>query len=160
MYSKDLFKAVTDERLVIDVVAPGFNKDTVTVKSARVNGGEAFKITVEGHYVGHKNGNGDPVPAVAFEKKVQNFKYVLSDDTQFGDELFRSKAGTFTSKDYDLDKMVYSVADGVIRISIPKTDLAKGAVLTASDNADEASSGVTGATPAADPATADDAEND
>lgn len=159
MYSKDLFKSVTDERLVIDVVAPGFNKDTVTVKSARVNGGDAFKITVEGHYVGHKNGNGDPVPAVAFEKKVQNFKYVLSDDTEFGDALFRSK--TFTSKDYDLDKMVYSVTDGVIRISIPKTDIAKGAVLSASDNADEASSGVTGATPAADPVAAgDDVDND
>ncbi len=142
MYSKDLYKTVSDERLVIDVVAPGFNKDSVVVKSARVNGGEAFKITVEGHYVGHKNAAGESIPALAFEKRVQDFKYILSDDSDFGDTLFRSS--TFTSKDYDLDKMVYSVVDGVIRISIPKTELAKGKVITAIDNADKDSSGSVG----------------
>jgi len=140
MVNKDVFKVVTDERLVIDVVAPGFGKDAITVKTAKVNGGEAFKVVVEGKYIGHKNKAGDPVPRVAFEKYVEDFKYVFSDDSDFGDELFRSS--TFTSKDYDLDKLAWSAADGVIRISIPKTTLARGTEVKASANADADSTGV------------------
>ena len=40
---KDLYKSVTDERLILDVVAPGYNADSVVVKTARVNGGEASR---------------------------------------------------------------------------------------------------------------------
>jgi HSP20 family molecular chaperone IbpA len=140
MYNKDVFKAVTDERLVIDVVAPGYGKDAVTVKTAKVNGGEAFKIVVEGKYVGHTNKAGDPIPRVAFEKYVEDFKYTFSDDTNFGDDLFRSS--TFTSKDYDLDKLCYSVSNGVIRITVPKTQAAVGTVVKAVENADANSTGV------------------
>jgi HSP20 family molecular chaperone IbpA len=138
--SENVYKVVSDERLIIDVVAPGFSKDAITVKTAKVNGGEAFKITVEGHYIGRKNKDGEPIPRMAFEKYVEDFKYVFSDDNNFGDELFRSK--TFVSKDYDLDKLSFDVKDGVIRISIPKTALAKGAVVTAVDNADADSTGI------------------
>ena len=137
---KMVFKSVTDERLVIDVIVPGFNKDTLTVKTARVNGGEAFKVSVKGKYKGHTNKDGAPIPRVAFEKYVEDFKYTFSDDTNFGDDLFHSK--TFTSKDYNLDKMVWDVTNGVIRISIPKTDLAKGTAVKVSDNADADSTGV------------------
>ena len=137
---KNVFKVVSDERLVIDVVAPGFGKDAITVKTAKVNGGEAFKITVEGHYVGRKNKDGDPIPRMAFEKYVEDFKYVFSDDDNFGDELFRSK--TFTTRDFDLDSLSFDVKHGVIRISVPKTALARGAVVEAVDNADANSTGV------------------
>ena len=137
---KDLYKSVTDERLILDVVAPGYNADSVVVKTARVNGGEAFKVTVEGHYVGRTNKAGDAIPRVAFEKYVEDFKYTFSDDTEFGDELFRSH--TFTSKDYDLDKLTWDVKDGVIRISIPKTALARGTEVKAVKNADADSTGV------------------
>ena len=140
MFTKDVFKSVTDERLILDVVAAGFNKDSVVVKTARVNGGEAFKIVVEGKYQGRFNKAGDPVPRVAFEKYVEDFKYVFSDDIDFGDELFRSH--TFTSKDYDLDNLVWDIKDGVIRISIPKTKLARGTAVEASENADADSTGV------------------
>jgi hypothetical protein len=140
MVQKDVFKVVTDERLIIDVVAPGFNENSVVVKTARVNGGEAFKILVEGHYKGRSNKAGDPIPRVAFEKYVEDFKYTFSDNTDFGEDLFRST--TFTSKDYDLDKLVWDVTDGVIRISIPKTAIAKGTEVKASKNADADSSGV------------------
>jgi hypothetical protein len=140
MYNKDVFKAVTDERLVIDVVAPGFGKDAVTVKTAKVNGGEAFKVVVEGKYVGHTNKDGAPIPRVAFEKYVEDFKYTFSDDTNFGDDLFRSS--TFTSRDYDLSKLVWSVSDGIIRISIPKNADAKGVTVKACQNADADSTGV------------------
>lgn len=137
----NVFKSVSDERLLIDVVVPGFNKDSVTVKTAKVNGGEAFKVTVEGHYKGRTNKAGDPVPRLAFEKYVSDFKYVFSDDTNFGDEaLFRSH--TFTSKDYSLDKLVWDVKDGVVRISIPKTDLARGKPVEAVANADADSTGI------------------
>ena len=137
---KDLYKSVTDERLILDVVAPGYNADSVVVKTARVNGGEAFKVTVEGHYVGRTNKAGDAIPRVAFEKYVEDFKYTFSDDTEFGDELFHSH--TFTSKDYDLDKLTWDVKDGVIRISIPKTTAARGTEVKAVKNADADSTGV------------------
>ena len=137
---KTVFKCVTDERLVIDLVAPGFNKDSVVVKTSKVNGGEAFKITVEGKYKGRKNADGEPIPRVAFEKRVEDFKYTFSDNTDFGDDLFKSH--TFTSKDYELDKLTWDITDGVIRISVPKTAIARGTAVEASDNADADSSGV------------------
>ena len=137
---KTVFKCVTDERLVIDLVAPGFNKDSVVVKTSKVNGGEAFKITVEGKYKGRKNADGNPIPRVAFEKRVEDFKYTFSDNTDFGDDLFKSH--TFTSKDYELDKLTWDITDGVIRISVPKTAIARGTAVEASDNADANSSGV------------------
>ncbi len=137
---KTVFKCVTDERLVIDLVAPGFNKDSVVVKTSKVNGGEAFKITVEGKYKGRKNADGKPIPRVAFEKRVEDFKYTFSDNTDFGDDLFKSQ--TFTSKDYELDELTWDITDGVIRISVPKTAIARGTAVEASDNADADSSGV------------------
>ena len=138
---KNFYKSVTDERLIIDVVAPGFGADGVVVKTAQVNGGDAFKVVVEGKYKGHTNKNGDPVPRVAFEKYVEDFKYVFSDDADYGDEpLFRSK--TFNSLDYDLDKLAWSVKDGVVRISIPKTELARGETVAPVENADADSTGV------------------
>lgn len=131
-----------DERFVFDVIAPGFSKDSITVKTAQVNGGDTFKLVVEGKYKGHTNKNGDPIPRVAFEKYVEDFKYVFSDDADYGDEpLFRSK--TFNSLDYDLDKLVWSVNNGVIRISIPKTELARGQSVEAVENADADSTGIT-----------------
>ena len=137
---KTVFKSVTDERLVLDILAPGFDSNSVEVKTAKTNGGEAFKIIVQGKYAGRKNKDGAPIPRVAYEKYVEDFKYVFSDDTTYGEELFRSK--TFTSKDYDLDKLCFDVTNGVVRISVPKTDLARGSVVKASTNADAASSGV------------------
>lgn len=137
---KDLYKSITDERLILDVVAPGYDADSVVVKTARVNGGDAFKVTVEGKYAGRTNKDGEKIPRVAFEKYVEDFKYTFSDDTEFGDELFHSH--TFTSKDYDLDKLTWDVRNGVIRISIPKTSLAKGTEVKASKNADADSSGI------------------
>lgn len=136
----NVYKSITDERLILDVVVPGFNEDSVVVKTARVNGGEAFKVIVEGKYKGRVNKSGDPIPRVAFEKNVQDFKYVFSDDDSFGDTLFRSS--TFTSKDYDLDKLAWDVKDGVARISIPKTTIARGTAVKAVKNADAESTGV------------------
>ena len=137
---RNAIKSVTDERLILDIVAPGFNKDSVVVKTSKVNGGEAFKITVEGKYKGRKNADGNPIPRVAFEKRVEDFKYTFSDNTDFGDDLFKSQ--TFTSKDYDLDKLTWDITDGVIRISVPKTAIARGTAVEVSDNADADSSGV------------------
>ncbi len=71
---ENVFKCVTDERLIIDIKAAGYGKDAITVKAAKVNGGDAFKITVEGKYKGRKNADGNPIPRVAFEKYVEDFK--------------------------------------------------------------------------------------
>lgn len=143
VYSKDVFKSVTDERLVIDVVAPGFSKDSVVVKTAKVNGGENFKVIVEGTVKARTNKKGEKVPALAFFKHLQDFRYTFSDNTEFAnDDLFRGVETPFISKDYDLDDLKWSVADGVIRISIPKTAIAKGVEVKAVENADADSTGV------------------
>ena len=42
MVNKDVFKVVTDERLVIDVVAPGFGKDAITVKTTSITKGQRW----------------------------------------------------------------------------------------------------------------------
>ena len=137
---KQVFKSVSDERLVIDILAAGYSKDAITVKTAKVNGGENFKVVVEGKYVARKNKDGAAIPKLGYEKYVQDFKYVFSDDSDFGDELFRSR--TFNTLDYDLGKLAWDAKDGVIRISIPKTKDAKGEVVKAVANADADSTGV------------------
>lgn len=143
VYGKDVFKSVSDERLVIDVVAPGFSKDSVTVKTAKVNGGENFKVVVEGTVKARTNKKGEKVPALAFDKYLENFKYSFSDNTEFAnDDLFRGKETPFVSKDYDLDDLKWSVDNGVIRISIPKTKLARGVEVQPVANADADSTGV------------------
>jgi len=133
-------KSITDERLIIDVVVPGFGSDMITVKTARVNGGDTFKVIVEGKYKGRTNANGKPVPRVAFEKLVEDFKYTFSDDSDFGDKMISSN--TFNVLDYDLDGLVWDVRNGVIRISIPKTTIARGKVVSPVQNADADSTGV------------------
>ena len=126
-----------DERFVLDVIAPGFSKDSITVKTAMVDGGDTFKLVVEGKYKGHTNKNGDPIPRVAFEKYVEDFKIVITENSEFFDNNFIG----FNVADYDLDKLVWSANNGVIRISIPKTSEAKGKVIEAVENADADSTG-------------------
>ena len=129
-----------DERFVFDVIAPGFSKDSITVKTAMVNGGDTFKLVVEGKYKGHTNKNGDPIPRVAFEKYVEDFKIVITENSDFFDNIDNNFID-FNVADYDLDKLVWSVNNGVIRISIPKTSEAKGKVIEAVENADADSTG-------------------
>ena len=131
-----------DERFVFDVIAPGFSKDSITVKTAQVNGGDTFKVVVEGKYKGHTNKNGDPIPRVAFEKYVEDFKIVITENSDFFDNIDNNFID-FNVADYDLDKLVWSVNNGVIRISIPKTELARGQSVEAVENADADSTGIT-----------------
>ena len=131
-----------DERFVFDVIAPGFSKDSITVKTAQVNGGDTFKLVVEGKYKGHTNKNGDPIPRVAFEKYVEDFKIVITENSDFFDNIDNNFID-FNVADYDLDKLVWSVNNGVIRISIPKTELARGQSVEAVENADADSTGIT-----------------
>ena len=139
---KNFYKSVTDERLIIDVVAPGFGAESVVVKTAQVNGGDTFKVVVEGKYKGHTNKNGDPIPRVAFEKYVEDFKIVITENSDFFD-IIDNNFISFNVADYDLDKLVWSVNNGVIRISIPKTELARGQSVEAVENADADSTGIT-----------------
>lgn len=133
-------KNISDERFVCDVIAPGFGKDDITVKSAKVDGGQKIKITVAGKYARNKNKAGTPVPRFGFEKVVDDFSVnIAGADGNFDfDKL--------NVEDYDLDKLTWSVKNGVVRISVPKTTLAKGTPVTAADNADADSSGDTTAT--------------
>ena len=130
------------ERIVFEVIAPGFRKDSITVKTAQVNGGDTFKVVVEGKYKGHTNKNGDPIPRVAFEKYVEDFKIVITENSDFFDNIDNNFID-FNVADYDLDKLVWSVNNGVIRISIPKTELARGQSVEAVENADADSTGIT-----------------
>lgn len=145
----NVFKSVSDERLVIDVVAPGFDASMVTVKTALLAGGKIFKVVVAGEYAGRKNKSGDDVPALASDKYIDDFKYEFADiDEELcidtckvaDDKLFKSS--TFFTVDYELDKIKWSVTNGIIRISIPKKQAAVGVEIKPSDNADADSTGV------------------
>lgn len=121
-----IYTSVTDERMVADIVAPGYGADDITVKTAKVsdgNGGKKVLIKVEGKYSRPTGKTGKLVPRFAFDKVVgDGFKEVIDDDR-------------LTDGDFDTDGIKYSVKNGVVRISIPKTAEATGKVLTASADA-------------------------
>lgn len=124
---------VTDSRLVVDILVPGFDSDDITVRSAVVNGGETFVIKVAGKYARRTNGNGEVIAKLGFEKRVSDFKFEISaDDGSFaGDKL--------STGDYDLSTLAYSVDKGVLRITVNKTAAAMGEIVKPSDNVDEKS---------------------
>ena len=127
-------KSFSDERFVCDIIAPGFGKDGITVKYAKVDGGDKIKITVAGKYARNKNADGTVIPRLGFEKLVEDFSVnIAGENGNFGYNI--------NTKDYDLDNLTWSMANGVIRVSVPKTELAKGATVNASDNADATSTG-------------------
>ena len=98
------YKSVTDSRMVVDIVAPGYGPEDITVKAAKTsdgNGKKVFSLKVEGKYVR---------PTGAHDKLVPRFA---------------------NDGDYDTANIKYAVKNGVIRISIPKTADAIGTKLTA-----------------------------
>lgn len=121
---------VTDSRLVIDAVVPGFGKDDIVVRSAVVDGGDTFVIKVKGTYARKTNKDGKAIAKLGFEKRVEDFKFEISsaDGSFSGDKL--------ATGDYDLDTLAYSVDKGVLRITVDKTAAAIGEVIEASDNVD------------------------
>jgi HSP20 family molecular chaperone IbpA len=116
------YKSVTDSRMVIDVVAPGYGPEDITVKAAKTsdgNGKKVFSLKVEGKYVRPTGAHDKLVPRFAYDKVVgDGFKEVITDDR-------------FNDGDYDTANIKYAVKNGVIRISIPKTADAIGTKLTA-----------------------------
>ena len=128
----NVYKSVTDSRVVVDVVMPGYSKDMVTVKTAKVsdgNGGKKFVLKVEGTYVRPTGKTGKAVPRFAYDKVIDDcFKINPLDE-----------AGVELNDDYDVTKVKYTVKNGVMRISIPKTVDAIGNKLAAiadTDNVD------------------------
>src|SRR5574344_368004 len=124
-----IYTSVTDERMVADVVAPGYGADDITVKTAKVsdgNGGKKVLIKVEGQYNRPTAKTGKLVPRFPFDKVVgDGFQEVIDD-------------ARLTDGDFDTDGIKYSVKNGGVRISIPKTAEATGNVLTASADANGA----------------------
>ena len=51
----NVFKSQSDERVVIDILCPGFSSEDVKVKVAKLNNGDIFKLVVTGTKSARKN---------------------------------------------------------------------------------------------------------
>jgi HSP20 family molecular chaperone IbpA len=102
-------KSVTDERMIIDIPLPGLTKRDVTVKRVDLDRMVRVKIrsTVE------------KKDTFGFYKKLVGYK----DDKQFIVDPER----------FNLDQMDVSLDNGVLRISIPKTQAAIGQTVFGED---------------------------
>lgn len=144
----NVFKSQSDERVVIDILCPGFSSEDVKVKVAKLNNGDIFKLVVTGTKSARKNKNGDDIPELASDHHISDFKYEFADigstdvdlERIAGDKLYKSS--TFFTVDYELDNLKWSVTNGILRISIPKVEKARGVEIESCDNADEDSTGV------------------
>ncbi len=103
----------TKSRLVIDIVAAGFDPANVKVAKRVTSGGKKTALVVSGKYVRPTGATGKLVPRFGYDKVV---------DKSFSQEI--EVAG-----DYDIDKVAYTMKNGVIRITVPKTAAAIGTVV-------------------------------
>jgi HSP20 family molecular chaperone IbpA len=112
-------KSITGDRMIIDLVVPGYAKENITVQAATKHGGKNFVLTVKGDYVRPTGATGKVVPKFAFDKCVgDSFKW--SDELPLDD-------------DYRLDGIQWDCTNGVFRISVPKTAEAIGKKITAAE---------------------------
>ena len=107
------YKSTTDSRLVIDVIAPGFKPENITLSKKTINDGKNVILVVKGKYVRPRGATDKAVPRFAYDKVVP---------ASFKEEF--PIAG-----DFNVDAVMYKVADGVIRITVPKTAAAIGATI-------------------------------
>lgn len=113
-----LVRSYTDSRAVFDVVAPGFSDFKVRV--AFTDGGDTAKIIVTGTHAFSKDPD-DPT-----KDSYLGYESILKDDpnlkvTITSDEFYRLNSG-----DFDFDGLRWKAKDGVVRIVLPKTSLARG----------------------------------
>lgn len=113
-----LARSYTDSRAVFDVVAPGYND--FKVKVAFTDGGDTAKIIVNGTHVFSKDPD-DPTKDshLAYESFLEdraNLKVTITSD-----EFVRLNSG-----DFDFDAIRWKAKDGIVRIVVPKTVIARG----------------------------------
>ena len=106
----------TDDRLIIDIAAPGYGAEDVKVNKKLVNDGKDAILVVKGAYVRPVGRTGKVVPRFAFDKVVTpEFKLEFP----------------FDKAEYNYDAVAFAVKNGVVRISVPKTAAARGEKITA-----------------------------
>lgn len=110
------YTSKTDERFIVDVAAPGYGADDITVAKKLVNDGRDAILVVKGSYVRPRGRTDKVVPRLAFDKNV--------------DDSFKLEFG-FDKAEYNYDEVAYAVKNGVLRISVPKTAAARGEKITA-----------------------------
>lgn len=115
------FETKTKNRLVVDVVVPGYGSDMVTVRKRTVNDGKTVQVVVAGKYARPHGETDKLVPRFGYDKVIDNkFEHVITVDT-----------------DYDVDGLKWQLNNGVIRVTLPKTAAAIGAAvapIAADDN--------------------------
>lgn len=105
------FQSKTGDRLIIDISAAGYNAETVKLNKKLVNDGKDAVLVVKGAYVRPRGATDKVVPKFAFDKEITpEFKLEFP----------------FDKAEYDYSKVAYTVKDGVVRISVPKTAAARG----------------------------------
>lgn len=111
-----VYRSYTDSRAIFDVVAPGY-KD-ISVKVAFTDGGDTAKIIVKGTHAFSKDPDDPETEShLAYEGVIgKDFKAVISSD-----DFCRLNSG-----DFDFDALRWKAADGIIRVVLPKTKMARG----------------------------------
>ena len=111
-----VFRSYTDSRAVFDVVAPGYSD--FSVKVAFTDGGDTVKIIVRGKHKFSKDPDDATTDShLAYESVInEDLKVLISSD-----DFIRLNSG-----DFDFDGLRWKAENGVVRIVIPKTKLARG----------------------------------
>ena len=111
-----VFRSYTDSRAVFDVVAPGYSD--FSVKVAFTDGGDTAKIIVRGKHKFSKDPDDATTDShLAYESVInEDLKVLISSD-----DFIRLNSG-----DFDFDGLRWKAENGIVRIVIPKTKLARG----------------------------------
>lgn len=105
------YTSKTDDRFIVDVAAPGYAPTDITVAKKLVNDGKDAIISVKGRYTRPRGRTDKLVPRFAFDKVVtESFKLEFP----------------FDKAEYNYDAVAYDMKNGVLRISVPKTEAARG----------------------------------
>jgi hypothetical protein len=117
--SAKVYRSYTDSRAVFDVVAPGYSE--FGVKVAFTDGGETAKIIVNGvHKFSKDPDNPEKVSKLAYEGAIdETFKVTITSD-----DFVRLNSG-----DFDFDALRWKAENGVVRIVLPKTAVARGSAV-------------------------------
>ena len=104
----------TDDRLIIDVAAPGYAADDVKVSKKLVNDGKDAILVVKGSYTRPRGRTDKVVPRFALDKTIaDSFKLEFP----------------FDKAEYDYAAVAFEMKNGRLRISVPKTAAARGEVI-------------------------------
>jgi hypothetical protein len=113
-----LARSYTDSRAVFDVAAPGYSD--FKVKVAFTDGGDTAKIIVTGSHTFSKD------PDDPSKDSYLGYESILKDSPNLKVVITSDSFERLNSGDFDFDGLRWKAKDGIVRIVVPKTAIARG----------------------------------